>query len=121
MKTRLVEVPVCDRCSQEGEIYVVSTLAGDGFTIVRCERHIERLQREADVTGVDVTGHEAVTEVHVDSREAALEALIIARPGLRPGEYGVELDMTPQAVGKVARALRAKGTVEVDGKTYIPA
>jgi hypothetical protein len=52
MKTRLVEIPVCDNCSRDGELYMVTPLSGTGqaVRICKCEKHLLKLVQEASVT-----------------------------------------------------------------------
>lgn len=117
MKTRVVEVPVCDKCSRDGEVLMVMSADGEAFPICRCSTHTERLRAEGEATG-----HEAPARRDVVGREAADRLVMVIKdsPGLRPGDYARQLGFTPQRVGLMARQLAAKGVITVENRRYTP-
>lgn len=50
MRVRTIEVPLCDLCTRDGVMFQVLDPTGQftAFTIVRCDRHLDKLRASAE-------------------------------------------------------------------------
>lgn len=118
MKTRTVEIPVCDRCSRDGVLLRVVPIDADleAFVIVRCERHVEALRAEA---GAELE-LEASSNGHAKPAVDKAVALVTRKPGRSSAEY-VEAGTSRYALAGAVRdgLLRAEG--RTSARRYYPA
>jgi hypothetical protein len=117
VKTRTVEIPVCDRCTRDGLLLQVVPIDSDleAFVIVRCERHVEALRAEA--------GAELEAEASPNGRASrAVEKavrLVERKPGRSSGQY-VSAGTTRYALARAVEAglIRAEG--QTSARRYYP-
>ncbi len=113
MKTRIVEIPLCDKCDRDGVPYRVSPMmsSDDAFVIYRCDAHIKQLRSE--------TGD--ATDDSLTPKQKALLDAVMASPGGTSREYASSQSTTPKAVHEMAKVLHSKGCLTfkvVDGVTH---
>jgi hypothetical protein len=106
MKTRTVEIPICDRCSQDGELYVICDITGAPLLkIARCERHLHRLSQEAAVT------NEGRPAPALAPAASLLLDLIRAEPGLSNAEYIARHPESKATWGRAPMSLEERGLI----------
>lgn len=121
MKTRTIEIPVCDLCSRDGEVYRVSPefpTAKASFAIVRCARHIERLERDGSEEQAEKEPPSKNNHTPIPELAEQLYQEVVKEPGLSPREYGERLGVTSRdQINRSASRLKSQGRLQSKGST----
>jgi hypothetical protein len=115
MRTRTIEIPLCDVCPNDGIVLRVVAVASpdiEPFTIVRCQKHIQRLRIESEAEQV-ITGNGNGKDRAW--RREQLMKLIKANPGLHPREYAELTGATGAAISAAGKRLRDMGLIRIEG------
>ncbi len=125
MRTRIVEIPLCDLCNRDGVPYAVTMVGGGGgdrFIIHRCDKHIEKLRRESGETESPGEYDEVtiVASNQLKQRASIRDRLFEAiknNPGMKPREYADIIGVSTGTIGRGARELVAMGLIKAVGNT----
>lgn len=123
MRTRVVEVPLCDRCNSDGRLFQVIPVNGDDpFTVCRCDKHEAALRAEAST---EETVKDLVLHRGNGARRRQVMALVLEHPGLAPRKYAEMLGVSSGSVTAAGRTLKEKGFIRTEGERaavrYFPA
>lgn len=121
VRTRIIEIPLCDLCNRDGAVYRVVPIAnGEAFTICRCDRHVEKLRKEGGEESPIKSS--VATDIEVASaRRATIKARLLTainnNPGLHPREYAEMIGASSDSVSTAAVRLKRDGLIKMVGAT----